>query len=63
MPLKTKPIDSQLESLERRGGEFTPEMVEIRYERIHVNVRIIAATNRDLKTAVANGASRQDLFY
>jgi PAS domain S-box-containing protein len=32
-------------------------------QSIKVNVRVIAATNRDLKAAVADGAFRQDLFY
>jgi len=43
----------QERELERVGGGHP----------IHVNVRVIAATNRDLNAAVANGTFRQDLFY
>ncbi len=58
-------------------GELSPDtqvallrvLQEREFERvgggqpIRVDVRVIAATNRDLKTAVANGAFRQDLIY
>jgi transcriptional regulator with GAF, ATPase, and Fis domain len=58
-------------------GEVPPEtqvallrvLQEREFERVggtqpvRVDVRLIAATNRDLKVAVARGAFRQDLFY
>jgi transcriptional regulator with GAF, ATPase, and Fis domain len=55
------PIETQLallrvlqeRELERVGGTQT----------IRVNVRVIAATNRDLATAIAARAFRKDLFY
>jgi transcriptional regulator with PAS, ATPase and Fis domain len=43
----------QERELERVGGR----------ETIHVDVRVIAATNRELIDAVAEGSFRQDLFY
>ena len=43
----------QERELERVGGR----------QPIHVNVRVITATNRDLEAGVANGTFRQDLFY
>jgi formate hydrogenlyase transcriptional activator len=43
----------QEREFERLGGR----------DRIRVDVRVIAATNRDLSEAVADAAFRQDLFY
>ncbi len=43
----------QEREIERVGGS----------QAIAVDVRVLAATNRDLKAAVAAGAFRQDLFY
>jgi transcriptional regulator with GAF, ATPase, and Fis domain len=43
----------QEREFERLGGR----------ERIQVDVRVIAATNRDLTVAAADGTFRQDLFY
>lgn len=43
----------QEREFERVGGNAT----------VSVNVRVLAATNRDLSTAVAAGTFRQDLFY
>jgi DNA-binding NtrC family response regulator len=43
----------QENSIERLGGK----------EPIDVDVRVIAATNRDLEAAVADGTFREDLYY
>ncbi|MCF7933365.1 MAG: sigma-54 dependent transcriptional regulator [Spirochaetia bacterium] len=43
----------QEKTFERVGGETT----------IHVDTRIISATNRDLKEEIADGSFREDLFY
>src|SRR6185503_11484541 len=43
----------QEREFERLGGR----------DRIRVDVRVIAATNRDLSAAAADGTFREDLFY
>jgi DNA-binding NtrC family response regulator len=43
------------------SGEIQPVGVE--QPRARVNVRVIAATNRDLREAVASGQFREDLLY
>ena len=56
MPLSLQPKILRLleeKGIERLGG----------HETIPVNVRIIAATNRDLESAIADGSFREDLYY
>jgi PAS domain S-box-containing protein len=54
MPLQAKLLSFlDTQSFTRVGGEKT----------VRVNIRLIAATNRDLEREVARGAFRNDLFY
>ncbi len=43
----------QFREFERLGGSAT----------LHTDVRIVAATNKDMESAVADGTSREDLYY
>ncbi|HEU6449247.1 MAG TPA: PEP-CTERM-box response regulator transcription factor [Verrucomicrobiae bacterium] len=43
----------QEQTIERLGGR----------QEIHVNARVVAATNADLKTKMADGTFREDLYY
>jgi len=43
----------QESNFERLGGD----------KQIRVDIRVVAATNKDLKTMIKNGAFREDLFY
>ncbi|HYG22468.1 MAG TPA: PEP-CTERM-box response regulator transcription factor [Verrucomicrobiae bacterium] len=54
LPLQVKLLRFvQEQSIERIGGRST----------IHVNTRVVAATNVDLKKAMLEGKFREDLFY
>lgn len=54
LPLQAKLLRAlQEQRISRVGGEYD----------IDVDVRVLAATNRDLRTEVANGRFREDLFY
>ena len=52
--LRVLPVDSDVKpEFERLGGTRS----------IQVDVRVLAATNRDLETAIKAGAFREDLYY
>jgi DNA-binding NtrC family response regulator len=62
-----------LDEIGEMPAELQPKMLRVLQEgmfepigtntSVHVDVRVISASNRDLKAAVASGAFRKDLFY